>query len=183
MCRRATSKSYASVARARDAPGYNVEIAWYLGEHARANGSKFGFDFGINEADASSTRQCRVFWNTASRNRTTNDNREWGTVILAGYDGSSPMQLDTFMLGRNIAKANCAGARDLEAGKRARCALARAKCRDDLHATSARSTRPTRALDTALRGLAAQGARIPIPTTCPRSSIFRIRSGSSTGAR
>lgn len=95
-------KSYASAATA---DGYNVEVAWHLGEHARANGSKFGFDFGINEADASQTRQCRVFWSTATRDRTTNDNREWGTVILAGYDGTSPMQLDTFMLGKNLAKA------------------------------------------------------------------------------
>lgn len=86
--------------------GYHVEIAWHLGEHARANGSGFGFDFGINEADASNTRQCRVFWNTASRSRTTDDNREWGTVVLAGHTANAPMQIDTFMLARNIAKAN-----------------------------------------------------------------------------
>lgn len=92
-------------ASARTAAGYNVEIAWYLGEHARANGARFGFDFGINEVDASNTRRCRVFWNQASRERSTNDNREWGTVILAGYDGLSPMQLDTFMLGKNLEKA------------------------------------------------------------------------------
>ncbi|HEV7607119.1 MAG TPA: sugar-binding protein [Steroidobacteraceae bacterium] len=96
-------KSYGS---ATSSNGYNVEIAWYLGEHHRANGAKFGFDFGINEADASGTRQCRVFWNPATRNRTTDDNREWGTVILAGYDGVAPMQVDTFMLAKNIAKAN-----------------------------------------------------------------------------
>jgi endo-1,4-beta-xylanase len=99
-------KSYASALQTDSAgavTGYNVEFAWYLGEHARANGSAFGFDFGINEADGSNTRQCRVFWQSASQNRTTNDNREWGTITLAGYDGS-PIH-DTFMLSSNLAKA------------------------------------------------------------------------------
>jgi endo-1,4-beta-xylanase len=102
-------KSYASALRTDAAGatlGYSVEIAWYLGEHARANGSTFGFDFGINEADATNSRQCRLFWNPATANRTTNDNREWGTVKLAGFDGSAPKQIDTFMLSNNIAKAN-----------------------------------------------------------------------------
>jgi hypothetical protein len=102
-------RGYGSAVR-RDAEGtifgYNVEIAWAMGEHARANGSSLGLDIGINEADASNTRRCRLFWNAASRERTTNDNREWGTVVLAGYDGSSPMQLDRFMLDWNIAKAD-----------------------------------------------------------------------------
>jgi endo-1,4-beta-xylanase len=101
-------KSYASAMRTDsngNAVGYNVEIAWYLGEHARANGSRFGFDFGINENDASGVRQCRVFWNPASRSRTTDTTVEWGTVELAGYDGGA-MQIDTFMLARNLARAN-----------------------------------------------------------------------------
>ena len=86
-------KSFASALQTDAAgmtTGYNVEIAWYLGEHARVNGSRFGFDFGINAADGSNTRQCRLFWNPATANRTTNDNREWGTVILAGHDGRAP---------------------------------------------------------------------------------------------
>ena len=96
-------ESYASALQTDSAgavTGYNVEIAWHLGEHARANGSEFGFDFGLR------TQQCRVFWQAASGNRTTNDNRKWGTVTLAGYDGHAPMQLDTFMLDANRAKAN-----------------------------------------------------------------------------
>ena len=96
-------KSYASALQTDSAGaviGYNVEIAWHLGEHARANGSSFGFDFGIK------TQQCRVFWQPASGNRTTNNNQEWGTIALAGYDGASRMQLDTFMLSKNLAKAN-----------------------------------------------------------------------------
>jgi endo-1,4-beta-xylanase len=102
-------QSYASALRtdaAGNTVGYRVEIAWHLGEHTRANGSAFGFDFGINESDASGVRQCRVFWNTASANRTTNDTREWGTVVLAGHDGVAPMRPDTFMLAKNLAKAN-----------------------------------------------------------------------------
>jgi endo-1,4-beta-xylanase len=102
-------RSYASALQtdaSGAATGYNVEIAWYLGEHARENGSEFGFDFGINEADASNTRQCRVFWNPATRSRTTDASGEWGTLRLAGHDGVSPMQLDTFMLSKNLAKLN-----------------------------------------------------------------------------
>ncbi len=101
-------QAYASAVQ-RDASGkavgYNIELGWFLGEHARANGSQFGLDVGINEADAGNTRQCRLIWNSASRERTTNDNREWGTVILAGHDGSAPMQADPFMLMRNLWKA------------------------------------------------------------------------------
>jgi endo-1,4-beta-xylanase len=148
-------KAYASAPRA-DAPGYNVEIAWYLGEHARVNGSKFGFDFGINEADANGTPRCRMFWNTASRNRTTNDNREWGTVVLAGYDGKSPMQLDTFMLGRNIAKADSLVRGIWKQERALEVALGRAKA-----ATASRNQheidKASLALDTALRGLRRKG--------------------------
>jgi endo-1,4-beta-xylanase len=102
-------KSYASSLRTDGSGatiGYHVEIAWHLGEHARANGAKFGFDFGINESDASGLRQCRVFWNSASRSRTTDTTVEWGTVVFAGHDGVTPMQVDTFMLAKNLTKAN-----------------------------------------------------------------------------
>jgi endo-1,4-beta-xylanase len=143
-------------ASAATATGYNVEIAWYLGEHARANGASFGFDFGINEVDASKTRRCRVFWNKVSHERSTNDNREWGTVILAGYDGSSPMQLDTFMLSKNVAKAD-ALVRGIWKGETAvDRALARAK--SAMSASSQREIdKATLGLDTALRGLRRKG--------------------------
>ncbi|MES1195800.1 MAG: sugar-binding protein, partial [Steroidobacter sp.] len=101
-------KSYASAYKTGSAgkiTGYNVEIAWYLGEHARRNGSTFGFDFGIDKTDASGAHPCRVFWNPVTHGRSTDSNVEWGTIVLAGYDGHSPMQLDTFMLSRNIEKA------------------------------------------------------------------------------
>jgi endo-1,4-beta-xylanase len=157
-------KAYASAPRA-DTSGYNVEIAWYLGEHARANGSKFGFDFGINEVEANGTPRCRVFWNTASRNRTTNDNREWGTVVLAGYDGKSLMQLDTFLLDRNVAKANSLVRGIWKQESALDTALARAKA-----ATASRSQNEideaNLALDTALRGLRRKGL-LPDPYDLP----------------
>ena len=137
--------------------GYNVEIAWALGEHARANGSYLGLDVGINEADAGNSRRCRVFWNVASRERTTNDNREWGTVVLKGYDGSSPMRADTFMLTQNIAKAERmaqAGIwRDVTA---LNAALARTSTVID--STNQREIDAVNlALDTAIRGLRRKG--------------------------
>jgi len=148
-------KAYASAPRT-DAPGYHVEIAWYLGEHARANGSKFGFDFGINEADANDTLQCRVFWNSASRNRTTNDNREWGTVILAGDDGKSPRQLDTFMLGKNVTKATSLVRGIWKQERTLDAALARAKAATTSH-SQREIDKANLALDAALRGLRRKG--------------------------
>jgi endo-1,4-beta-xylanase len=151
-----TSRYLRARASARTPSGYNVEIAWYLGEHARANGASFGFDFGINEVDAGNTRRCRVFWNKASRDRSTNDNREWGTVILSGYDGSSPMQLDTFMLGKNLAKA-VALARGIWKDETA-LDKALVGARTAMKASSQREIdKANLALDSAMRGLRRKG--------------------------
>jgi endo-1,4-beta-xylanase len=161
-------KSFASALRT-DASGvttgYDVEIAWYLGEHAHANGARFGFDFGVNEADASNTRQCRLFWNTATKNRTTDDNREWGTVILAGYDGRAPRQIDTFMLGKNIGKANALVRgiwRDESAVDRALTKANKAMAAS----SQAEIDRADLALDAALRGLRRSGP-YPDPLDLP----------------
>jgi endo-1,4-beta-xylanase len=96
-------KSYASALR-DDGKGYVVEIAWQLGERARKKLTSFGFDFGINDADATGKRQCRLFWGPAREPRTTNDSHGWGTVWL--MEPTSPMQPDTFMLEQNLAKAD-----------------------------------------------------------------------------
>lgn len=95
--------SYASALR-DDGKGYVVEIAWQLGEHARKTLASFGFDFGVNDADASGKRQCRLSWAPAREPRTTNDSSGWGTVWLEAPTG--PLRADTFMLEQNLAKAN-----------------------------------------------------------------------------
>jgi glucuronyl esterase-like protein/cellulose/xylan binding protein with CBM9 domain len=149
---------YASAVQSNAAgAGYTVEIAWALGEHARANGSTLGLDVGINEADASNTRRCRVFWNTASSERTTNDNREWGTVVLAGYDGSSPMQADKFMLNWNVTKADRMARADLWQDVTAlNAALERTSA--VINSTNQREIdQANLELDTAIRGLRRKG--------------------------
>jgi endo-1,4-beta-xylanase len=148
--------------------GYNVEIAWQLAEHSHANGARFGFDFGINEADAGNTRVCRLFWNPASKNRSTDDNREWGTVVLAGYDGRSAKQLDTFMLANNIAKAQALVHgiwRDESAVEHALPPASAAMASHSQQEIDGASL----ALDKALRGLRRQGP-YPDPNDLPSSN-------------
>ena len=72
----------------------------------------------------------------------TNDNREWGTVILAGYDGRSPLQLDTFMLGKNIAKAESLVRGIWKQERALEVALGRANAATTSRRSSARSTTP-----------------------------------------
>jgi endo-1,4-beta-xylanase len=87
------------------ATGYTVEIALYLGGIPIQNGTSAGIEFSINDA-ASTTKKCsnRVFWSDGD-NKGLDDNRRWGIVTLAGYDGKSPLALDTFILQKNIKKA------------------------------------------------------------------------------
>jgi hypothetical protein len=93
--------------------GYNVEFAWYVGDHVSAignhaslNGSQIGFDATVYVADTagSTTRTCRQLLSPATADRTTNNNQPWGTITLMGYNTmtSSPMQLDTFLLKSNL---------------------------------------------------------------------------------
>lgn len=152
-------KSYASALRA-DGKGYNVEIAWHLGEHARATDNRgaaaFGFDFGVNDADASGKRQCRLQWTLATQPRSTNNSQEFGTVTLAGFRKGLPLQLDTFMLDKNIAKAE-ALARGIWKDERA-LDTALAKARPALESHEQRKIdRANLALDRALRGLRRAG--------------------------
>jgi endo-1,4-beta-xylanase len=83
--------------------GYIVEAAWAIGDRPLKNGTKIGVEFVINAVSNSSTA-FQVYWSSGN-NKGTDDNTMWGDVILTGYDGTSPMQLNTFMLQQNIAKA------------------------------------------------------------------------------
>jgi len=137
--------------------GYNVEISWNLGEHARANGAELGLDVGINEASSTNTRQCRLFWNPASRERTTNDNREWGTLILEGYDGSSWMSPDWFMFAVNRSKARSLARNDIWRDVKAlNAALANANG-VKMSPTQRELDSANLALERAIRGLRRQG--------------------------
>ncbi len=85
--------------------GYTVEVSIYIGGIPVKNNTEIGIEFGINDA-ASSTGKCRnrIFWSSGN-NRGVDDNREWGIAKLIGYDGNSPMAPDTYMLNKNIKKA------------------------------------------------------------------------------
>jgi hypothetical protein len=96
--------------------GYNVEFAWYIGDHVSAignhaslNGSTIGFDSTVYVADngTSTTRTCRMMLSPSTADRTTNNNQPWGTITLTGYNASTsaPMAVDTFLLNTNIGAA------------------------------------------------------------------------------
>lgn len=85
--------------------GYNVEVAWYIGDRPLNNGTKLGIEFVINAASsATNTNQYQLYWSSGN-NQGLNSNTMWGTVLLAGHDFWQPMQLNTFMLNTNIRKA------------------------------------------------------------------------------
>jgi endo-1,4-beta-xylanase len=85
--------------------GYRVELALYIGGIPKKNNTSIGIEFSINDA-ASSTGRCanRIFWSDEN-NKGLDDNRRWGIVTLTGYDGKSPLALDTYILNKNIKKA------------------------------------------------------------------------------
>lgn len=143
--------------------GYDVEVAWRLGEHARVNGSAFGFDFGVNVAGGDGKRLCRLFWRRASEPRSTNDSAEWGEVVLAGH-AREPLQRDSFMLEQNLAKAT-ALTRGIWRDERALdVAVARASAA--LKADQRTIDRANARLDEALRGLRRSGP-YPDPRDLP----------------
>ncbi|MBN2418470.1 MAG: hypothetical protein JXL81_03730, partial [Deltaproteobacteria bacterium] len=85
--------------------GYRVEAAVFLGGIPIENNRLTGIEFCINDASPS-TGKCknRIFWNDGN-NKGLDDNSRWGSIMLTGYDGTSPRALDTFMLEKNIRKA------------------------------------------------------------------------------
>jgi endo-1,4-beta-xylanase len=153
--------------------GYMVEAAWSIGDLPLKNGTKIGMEFVINAASSSSNAaQYQLSWSSAS-NKGTNDNTMWGEVILAGYDGKSPMQPNTFMLQQNIAKAtpSSASAAGLVRGiwtgeSEVNRALAAAKIALQKATVQSEIDSANRALDSALRGLRRSG-KYPDPYDLP----------------
>jgi endo-1,4-beta-xylanase len=102
-------KSYAAASRLDSAgarTGYAVELAIQIGGVAMKNGSSMGIEFGINDAASpANTRKYRIYWSSGN-NKGIDNNTMWGDVVLSGYDGKTPMALDTYMLSSNIKKAD-----------------------------------------------------------------------------
>jgi endo-1,4-beta-xylanase len=100
-------ESYAAAVRTDAAGaqiGYAVEAAWAIGDLPLKNGTRIGMEFVINAVSSSPASGYQLYWSSGN-NKGTNDNTMWGEVVLSGYDGPSPMQLNTFMLRQNFAKA------------------------------------------------------------------------------
>jgi len=153
--------------------GYNVEVGWYIGDRPLENGTKLGMEFAIYaSSSATNTNQYQLYWSSGN-NQGLNDNTMWGTVMLSGYDGHSPMQLNKFMLNINIGKATPApnsysglvqgiwvDESDVNrALARANHVLATAKTQDEIDDADL-------ALDRALRGLRRKG-KYPDPYELP----------------
>lgn len=152
--------------------GYTVEVAWYIGDRPLGNGTRLGMEFALYAASsATNTNQYRLYWSSGN-NKGLDDNTMWGDVLLTGYRGG-PMQLNTFMLDTNIAKATPAP--DSTSGlvrgiwtdesqvdralRGAQAASATADSQDEIDYWG-------RALDRALRGLRRKG-RYPDPYELP----------------
>jgi endo-1,4-beta-xylanase len=167
-------QSYAAAARTDSTGrkiGYTVEAAWSIGDLPLKNGTRIGMDFVVNAVSSSSNAtQYQVDWSNGN-SKVTND--LWGDVILAGYDGKSRMQLNTFMLRQNIAKAtpSASSATGLVRGiwidesgvdrtlAAAQTALQKATKQSEIDKANA-------ALDAALRGLRRSG-KYPDPYDLP----------------
>ncbi len=153
--------------------GYTVEIGWFIGDLPLKNGTKIGMEFAINAASsANNANQYHLYWSNGN-NKGTNDNTIWGDVVLAGYDGLSPMQLNTFMLRQNIKKATPSDSsatglvrgiwKDESAVDRA---LAAANAALQRSASQAEIDSANAALDSALRALRRTG-KYPDPYDLP----------------
>lgn len=155
-----------SYAASTHAGGYTVEAAWSIGDLPLKNGTKIGMEFVINAI------QYQLYWSSGN-NKGVNDNTMWGDVVLAGYDGKSPMPLNTFVLQQNIAKAtpSTSSATGLVRGiwkdeSAVDRALATAKTVLQTATTQAQIDAANTALDTALRGLRRAG-KYPDPYDLP----------------
>jgi len=153
--------------------GYTVEVGWSIGDLPLKNGTKLGMEFAINAASsATNALQYQLYWSSRN-NKGTDDNTMWGDVILAGYDGSSLMPLNTFMLQQNITKAtpSSSSANGLVRGiwtdeSGVDRALAAAKTALQKATTQLEIDSANTALDTALRGLRRSG-KYPDPYDLP----------------
>ncbi len=153
--------------------GYTVEVGWSIGDLPLKNGTKLGMEFVVNAA-SSETNMARyqLYWSSGD-NKGTNDNTMWGDVVLAGYDGVSPMPLNTFMLEKNIRKASpsSSSATGLVRGiwideSAVDRALAAAESALQKATSQAEIDSANLALDAALRGLRRSG-KFPDPYDLP----------------
>ncbi|MGA2848006.1 MAG: sugar-binding protein [Terracidiphilus sp.] len=85
--------------------GYTVEVAWSIGDLPLKNGTKLGMEFVINAISSTAADgQYQLHWSSGA-SKGTDDNTMWGDVILSGYDATSFMPLNTYLLKENIRKA------------------------------------------------------------------------------
>lgn len=161
-------KSYAAALTTSGATttGYNIEVAWYIGDRPLVNGTKVGMEFGVySAASATKTNKYIQFWNGVPI-ANTDDNTGWGEVVLAGYDGTSAMALNTYMLNINVGKAQ-ALVRGVYVDETAlNAALSNAVAAQTTAATQAQVDSANLALDAALRGLRRSG-KFPDPYDLP----------------
>ncbi len=153
--------------------GYTVEVGWSIGDLPLKNGTKLGMEFVINAISSTARNsQYQLYWSSGA-NKGTNDNTMWGDVVLTGYDGVSPMPLNTFLLRENIQKATPAlsSAAGLVRGiwtdeSAVDRALDAAKTTLQNAKTQAEIDSANTALDEALRGLRRSG-KYPDPYDLP----------------
>jgi endo-1,4-beta-xylanase len=169
-------QAYAAAPRSDSAGnkiGYVVEVAWSIGDLPLKNGAKLGMEFVVNAVPtAAGAAPYQLYWSSGN-NKGTSDNTMWGDVILAGYDGASPMPLNRFMLQQNIRKATPSESsatglvRGIWTGEsRVDRALAAAQTAMEKAATQAEIDSANTALDAALRGLRRTG-KYPDPYDLP----------------
>jgi endo-1,4-beta-xylanase len=169
--------------------GYVVEIGWHIGDLPLRNGTKIGMEFAVNAvSSASHALQYQLSW-SSGLNKGPNDNTMWGEVVLAGYDASSPMPLNTYMLQQNVRKATASTSsatglvrgiwKDESAVDRAlaaaHAALRQGGTQPDIDAANT-------ALDAALRGLRRSG-KYPDPYDLPAVSSLPDPSRFLNGSR
>jgi len=153
--------------------GYTVELAWSIGDLPLKNGTRIGIEFAVNAASsAASDIAYRLFW-SSGKNKGLDDNTMWGDVVLAGYDASTPMPLNTWILEQNIRKATSSESsatglvrgiwRDESVLDRA---LAAANTALHTATTQVQIDKADLALDAALRGLRRTG-KYPDPYDLP----------------
>jgi len=140
--------------------GYTVEVAWSIGDLPLRNDTKLGMEF-VVYAIAQSPYQ--LHWSSANLHG-TDDNTMWGDVVLSGYDGKSPMPLNTFALQQSVRKASPAATSDagLVRGiwkdeSRVDRALAAAKVALEKGTRQPEVDRAGKSLDKALSGLRRAG--------------------------
>lgn len=107
--------------------GYIVEAAINIGGLSQSNGTKIGFEIGINDIDAETNKKLhRIFW-SSGENHGLDNNSKWGTIILEGYDGTSAKAIDAYSLKRNIEKAESLASGIWQSEEELQKSLAKAK--------------------------------------------------------